>query len=560
MWRVAPRPGPRTLPWRGVVAAVALGAGLVAAAPRLEARPAGGKLAVATEHEVASREALRVLEAGGNAVDAAVTAALVAGVVSPSSSGLGGGGFALAWSAERATPTLLDFRETAPAGVVPAEFEARPFEGPRRGRYVGVPGEARGLHELHRRLGKRPWGELVAPAVRVARTGFAVSRHLAGAIAGTRALADDPALSRTFLAGGKPAAVGQLVKNEPLAATLERLAAEGPTALTEGAAAAEIEATVRGAGGTLTAAELAAYQVVERQPLLVRWQGYDVYTMPPPSAGGMTLAQALGMLEPGELRRLGGSSGAYQHLLAEVLRGALADRMRYLGDPDHVEVDLGELLSPARLAARRRKIALDRTHGIPRFGLEEHGTHHLITADARGNVVSLTTTVNRAFGARLATPTGGVVLNDELDDFTAAADVRPFDLKESPNRARAGARPVSSMTPTIVLRDGKPVLAIGGSGGPTITTNVTQLVLARLVFGTAPAALVAGRRFYVPTRGAYLWLEKGAPPELIADLEARGEIVGEMPFTTSAVQAIAFEGGRAVPASDPRKGGSALAR
>jgi gamma-glutamyltranspeptidase/glutathione hydrolase len=211
------------------------------------------------------------------------------------------------------------------------------------------------------------------------------------------------------------------------------------------------------------------------------------------------------------------------------------------------------------MAQRKKHIALDRTHAAPRFGLEEHGTHHLVTADAQGNFVSLTTTVNRVFGAKISSDDSGVVLNDELDDFSKQKDVVPFGMKQSPNRPRPGARPVSSMSPTLVVKNGEVVLAIGGSGGTTIPTNVTQLLLGRLAFGKRPAELVKMQRFYVPTSGPTILVEKGASEALRKDLEWRGEVVATMPFTSSGVQLIAVERGRKLPASDPRKHGSALA-
>jgi len=534
---------------------------LLATAPTGRAQRAQGRLAAATEHPLCSREALAQMRAGGNAIDAAVAAALVAGVVAPTSSGLGGGGFALVWLGAERRPYLLDFRETAPAKIDVEAFERRPFSPSERGRMVGVPGELRGIYQLHAKFGRRSWQDVVSPAIRYAKTGYAVGQHLGSMTRRYRKqLRADPGLARVFLPGGKPAAVGRRVTNPALAATLEQIATQGSRVLYEGAMASDlITAAARGQSPT-TLADLRAYRPVERQPIHVKWEGYDVYTMPLPSAGGMMLAQTLGMYSRAELLKLGWQSGAYQHLVAEALRGAVADRMRYLGDPAYQSVDLARLLSPKRLELRRRSIALDRSHALPRFGLEEGGTHALVTADATGNWVSLTTTVNTAFGAELTGQRSGVVLNDELDDFTKRADVLPFGMKESPNRPRAGARPVSSMTPTIVVKDGSAVLALGGSGGTAIATNVTQLVLARLVFGTGPDAAVKAPRFYIPTQGAFIWLERGASKRLVADLEARGEIVGTTPFTKSAVQLIAETGGRKVAAADPRKHGSAIAQ
>lgn len=545
-----------------------LGALLLAAAvllflalPQPVRAQAAGRSAVASENASVTSAALGVLRSGGNAVDAAVTAALMGGVASPTSSGIGGGGFALVWLAAEKRVVCLDFREMAPAGVDAPAFERRPLPDSERAKLTGVPGEVAGLFELHKRFGKKPWKDVVAPAADAATKGFVVSAFLANALSNyQKKLTIDAHIAQVFYPGGKPAAVGSRLKNEKLGATLTRIGAEGPNAFYSGNVAKDLVAASASAGGALTEKDLSAYAPKERTPLHAKWEGYDVYTMPPPSAGGMMLVQTLKLFSKDELKRLGRESGAYQHLVAEGMRGAIADRMRYLGDPDFEKFDIGKLIGDARMKARRGRIAIDRTHAVPRFGLEESGTHHLITSDAGGNVVALTTTVNRTFGTKLAAPQSGVVLNDELDDFTAAADVAPFGMKQSPNRPRPGARPVSSMTPTIVVRDGQPVLALGGSGGTTIATNVTQLVLAHLVFDRAPADAVKDRRFYVPTSGDSILLEKGAPEALVKDLKFRGEVVGTMRFTQSAVQMMSFDKGRVTAASDPRKGGTAAVR
>ncbi len=543
-----------------IVPGLLVAAALSGLAPDMRAQGRGSRLAAATENSLATRAALQQMQAGGNAVDAVVAAALVGGVASPVSSGIGGGGFALVWDATKHAPYLVDFREVAPQGIDVAAFEKRPFDKEVRGRYTGVPGEVAGLYRLHQRFGKLKWADLFAPAIRYAKNGFPVESHVAGTLKfAQKSLAIDPGIASVFFPGGKPAAVGQMLQRPKLAATLEKIAAQGPSALYEGDVAADIVGADRSLGGALTADDLKRYQPVERAPLHVKWEGYDVYTMPPPSAGGVMLVEALELYSKAELEKLGHGSGPYQHMVAEALRGAIADRMRYLGDPAFQKDDVAGLTSAARMAARRKRIAVDRTHALPRFDQDEHGTHHMVTADAAGNFVSLTTTVNTVFGAKYTAPQSGIVLNDEMDDFTKAKDVAPFGIKESPNRPRPGARPVSSMTPTIVVKDGAVVLALGGSGGMTIATNVTEMLLARLVFGCAPVKCVAEPRFYIPPHGASLLLEKGAAPDLVRDLEWRGEVVGTMPFTTSAVQMIAAQGGRKLPAADPRKQGSAQA-
>jgi gamma-glutamyltranspeptidase/glutathione hydrolase len=535
-------------------------AGLALALPDGTLRAAEPQGAAASEHPLVTRAALDVLEHGGNAVDAAIAATLMAGVVSPSSSGLGGGGFALVSKPGAPEPTLLDFRETAPQGLDASALERRPLPANERGHLVGTPGEARGLDELSRRFGKRKWSELTAIAERRARLGYPVGQHLARTLASRFAadLRSDAGLSALFFPGGRASVAGAVIKNPKLAATLRRLGAEGPRAIYEGKIAAELVGTARSAGSALSAEDLLGYAVEERKPLRVSWAGYELYIMPAPSAGGLLLAETLGMWSREELARLGYQSGAYQHALAETFRSALLDRFRNVGDPKFVPVNEASLLVPARLAERRKALSLDRTHSLPTLAQTEHGTHHLVVADRDGMVVSLTTTVNRVFGSKLLAPDSGIVLNDQLDDFTAERDVRALGLSTNPNAARAGARPVSSMTPTIVFHDGQPVLALGGSGGMAISTNVTQLLLGRLVFDKPLSALVEAPRFYVPTQGPNtILLEDGAPPALTADLVYRGERVGKAWSVATAVQLLARSSTGWESAADPRKFGAA---
>lgn len=530
---------------------------MLARAPRLQAGVPGA--AVATENATATRDALAILDAGGSAADAAIVAALVAGVTAPTSSGLGGGGFAMFWDEKAQKMSVLDFRERAPRAISPAEFENRPLPPGEEGRLVGTPSELAGLIELHRRAGKLPFSALVKKAEARARNGFVVSQHLAAMLGyGEKKLARSPQLKSLFFPKGKAAVVGQRVVNTELAETLARIAREGGSVMTEGPLALQMVEATQAAAGALTLEDLAEYRVVEREPLRIRYDGKDVYTMPPPSAGGLMVAELLMMFSPDELRTLGFGTPAYQHLLAEGMRGAIADRMRYIGDPDIEKVDLQALMDERRLAARKAKIALDRTHALPLFGQEEHGTHHLVTSDRSGNVVSLTTTVNRLFGSTLVTASGGVVLNDQLDDFTKQADVLPFGMKESPNRPRPLARPVSSMTPTIVIEGGQAVLALGGSGGMTIPTNVSQVLLGCLVFGQTPDQAVRAPRILIPLGPDTIMVDPGTPEQHKEDLAFRGERVAEARFRSHAVQVLSRRDGVVRAASDPRKFGEAL--
>lgn len=535
---------------------------LVLTAPGGKAESKPARVAVATENAVSTREGLAELAAGGNAVDAIVRAALVAGIASPSSSGLGGGGFALVWRAAAREPYVLDFRETAPAELDAAAFELRPFKPEERARATGVPGEIAGLWQLQHELGKRSWRDVALPAARVAESGYEVSQHLSRAVAspGAKLVSTDAGLARLFFPAGKPIPAGKTLKNEKLARTLRELAQKGKAAFYEGELGRQLVATARAKSGALSETDLSRYRPLARQAIHVSWEGYDVYTMPPPSAGGLMVAETLGMYSKAALQRLGRGTAAFQHVLAEAMRGAVSDRMRFVGDPDFERVDVAALLDPQRLAARKRSISAERTQALARFPENEHGTHHLLAIDAEGNVASLTTTVNNAFGAKLSVPESGIVLNDELDDFTKQKDVTPLGLRESPNRPRPGARPVSSMTPTVVVKDGKVVFALGGSGGTLIATNVTQLLVQRLAFGLSPEELVRLPRFAVPTTGPSLMLEAGAEKSLLDDLAWRGEVTEIMKQNASAVQIIAVDDDRVSAAADPRKFGSALTR
>lgn len=558
----SPRPRRRSL-WLGLSSIAGVAGALASALPTAGAAGAPRSYAVATESPGATREAGKLLEAGGNAVDAAVCATLVAGVTNPSSSGIGGGGFAMVWSAREKKATVLDFRETAPAAIDVALMDKRPLAEDKRGQAVGVPGEVAGLYELHRRYGKTPWPDVVGRAVRVAAQGFAAEPHTAGQLEEQKAtpLARSHAFRSAYFPGGNPARAGATLRVPKLAATLRLIAAQGRRGFYEGKVAADVVSAVKAAGGGMTAADLGGYETVAREPLRVVWEGKEVLTMPAPSAGGLLLAQTLSLFSKAELLAMQAEQGKRIHLLAEAMRGAFADRMRYFGDPDLTPVDSDALLAPARMKRRKARLAEDRTHTQPRFGLEEQGTHHLITADADGNWVSLTTTVNAPFGAKVVAEQSGVILNNELEDFTPSQSLAPFGMTQNPNAPRPGARPVSSMAPTLVLEGGAPVLALGGSGGISIAPNITQVLLSYLAFGAAPDAAVAAPRFLIPAprSGQTLSLESPLAAEHAADLERRGEIVGRRDWKP-AVQLVARQGGALHAVADPRKQGSGHAR
>jgi gamma-glutamyltranspeptidase/glutathione hydrolase len=552
-----PRKLRRLLETSALVGAVS--GGLVAAAPQAGALPAAKSYAVASESPGATNEAARVLDAGGNAFDAMVCAALISGFTNPSSSGMGGGGFAMLWSARDQKAVVLDFRETAPAGVDAALLDKRPLAENVRGQAVGVPGEVSGLFEMHQRYGKMPWRELVSRAARIAAQGFVVEPHTEGQLEEQKAspIARSPMFRATYFPANTPAKAGAKLRAVKVAATLRLIADQGKRGFYEGRVAQDLVSAVKAAGGSLALTDLNAYQTLERQPLRVVWDGKEVLTMPAPSAGGLLLAQTLALFSKAELAALDDAPAKRIHLLAEAMRGAFADRVRYVADPAFVNVDFPKLLAPERMKRRRALVAEDRTHTQPRYGLEEQGTHHLVTADGDGNWVSLTTTVNGPFGAKVAGEQSGVILNNELEDFTPSANLALFGMTENPNRPRPGARPTSSMAPTLVLEQGKPVLALGGSGGLTIAPNVTQVLLG-LLDGVPALEAVSAPRFTIPSpkSGQTLNLEAELAKRFGADLEARGELILARNWKNS-VQVVSRRAGVFSAAADPRKLGLA---
>ncbi len=535
----------------------------------------GNGVAVVSDHAEATRAALDAIHAGGNAIDGAIAATLALGVVGPNASGLGGGGFALVYVGKEKRAYALDFRETAPAevnagGIISRASHADPSQ---RGVAVGIPGEPAGLEWLSHRFGRRTLADDAAGATQLARDGFAVSRTVLRSVDWShQELATVPALSTAFLLpGGATIPFAHGVKRPDLATTIARFGTEGAAPFYKGDIAAQIVKSADALGGTLTAADLAAYEPKIREPLGRTIDGRTVLTFPAPSAGGLMLLEVLqmyGASRTSALAAMGFESSAYLHTVAEAIRGAMADRARIAGDPEAVPdmaAAYDRALEPAQLAARRARIDPNHTLNAPEFRIREQGTSHVVVADREGNVVSLTTTVNEAFGSRIIAGDTGILLNDELDDFSAPADVKAFGvIGLGPNRPRGRARPVSSMTPTIVIQNGVPILAIGGSGGSRIATGVTQAALARLVFGLDPGACVSAPRVHVDGPTPEVIVSSDVPEDVRQGLRARGEQVRDDTYPFSAVQMIAWERSslgtaRVLAAADPRKDGFAVA-
>ncbi len=546
-----------------VALAAGLCPGLLAAASRPAVRGSGG--AVASEHPEATRVGLQALAAGGNAVDAAVATALALAVVYPEAGNLGGGGFAVVKMGELLAS--LDFRETAPAAATAGMFldaAGKPIVeaslvGPLAS---GVPGSPSGLFELHRRFGRLPWKEVVAPAQRLAEEGFIVDSHLVTVLADdAKLLARFPETAATWLPGGAPPPVGGTLRQPDLADTLAAYAEEGPAAITTGPVAAAVEAAAKRWGGVLTAGDLAAYQPVWREPLHFQVFGWQAASMSLPSSGGVILAQAAAQLEALGWRDLPRFGARRAHLLIEVLRQVYADRY-FLGDPSTTEVQPADLLSSAALAERRARIRSDRV--TPSASLmpalasaESDETTHLSVADGQGNLVALTTTLNGLFGCGLYVPGAGFFLNNEMDDFAVApGQANLFGLIQgAANQVRPGKRMLSSMSPVIAWRTdgGLDAVALGGRGGSRIPTNSLQVLLNVLVDGDPLQTALDRPRLH------HQWLPDAAQaepdalsPETRAALEALGHVI-EISPRAAKVQAVRrLPDGKLEAATDPR--------
>ncbi|MHB8796829.1 MAG: gamma-glutamyltransferase [Thermoanaerobaculia bacterium] len=525
---------------------------------------------VASAAPEASQAGAEMLAAGGNAMDAALAAALALAVVYPQAGNLAGGGFLVVRTPDGVV-RALDFRETAPAGATREMFlgkDGRPVAGSSTTTALAVatPASVRGYAEAHRLLGRLPWATVVAPAERLAREGFVVPAGLSEDLAEERELLSRwDETRRLFFPGGRPLAPGARLTQPELASTLGRIAREGPDAFHRGEIAARIAAFVRAGGGVLSEHDLAGYAPVWRAPEEIRFGDLVVHTMPLPSSAGLVLRSVLAQLEVARGTGSFRPDAAGYHLLLEAERRAYADRNRWLGDRDCVEVPLAELLEPGRLALLGGSIDPDRSTpstSVPgSLAREREETTHLSVATPDGFAVSLTTTLNGSFGNGAIVPGTGVLLNNEMDDFAAAPGTPNLYglVQGSANAVQAGARPLSSMAPAIVERSGRPLLVVGSPGGSTIPTTVLQ-VLLRAAGGEELASAVAAPRLHHQHTPDVVFFERGrVPSELLEGLRRRGHALRER-GSIGRVHAVAFApDGRLVGAADPRGYGASAA-
>jgi len=534
-------------------AAPFLGRARVAEAPRAM---------VVSGSPIASAVGRGVLRRGGNAVDAAVAVGLALAVVHPEAGNLGGGGFMLIRAAGGEV-SALDYRETAPAAATRDMY--RDATGRRTDRSVtgqlasGVPGSVAGLVEAHRRFGRLAWQDLVEPAVRLARDGFVIDSYRSASIASdTSRLARFPASVTSFLPGGRAPAPGTTLRQPDLAATLALVRDSGAAGFYRGVVADLIVAEMRRGGGIISAADLAAYRALWREPIRVSYRGDTVYSMAPVSSGGVTLALMLNIMEG--YQGLAFGSPELLHREAEAMRRAFTDRNRWLGDPAFVTLPLERLLSKEYAATLRAQIDPSRATPTPPFdpGREGPSTTHYSVVDADGMAVSTTTTLNNSYGSAVTVTGAGFLLNDEMDDFATAPGLpNMYGLVEGEANAIApGKRMLSAMTPTIVVDpSGRLLLVVGSPGGPTIITQVYH-VISNLVdhHMTLPQAVEAPRLHHqaLPDR---IQLERyGFPEPVVAALRSLGhEVTFRSPMGDVEAILRTTRGWQGV--SDPRRGG-----
>jgi gamma-glutamyltranspeptidase / glutathione hydrolase len=504
---------------------------------------------------LASEVGASILRQGGNAADAAVAVGFALAVTWPSAGNLGGGGFSLVRMADGAV-NFLDYREVAPAAsgrdfYLDAKGDVIPQASTLGYRAVGTPGTVAGLALLHQKYGKLPWKKLLEPARRLAKEGFIVDEYLASSLESNRDdLTQFPISNRIFLKEGKGFIAGDKFVQPELSWSLAQIQKKGANAFYRGEIAQRLVGAIQKGGGVMTLDDLANYTAKEREPLQGRYKTYHIITAPPPSSGGALLLAMLGMLEKDDLAKLGFGSAAYNHLLVETMRRAYADRSEWFGDPDFVNNPLKQLLAPEYLAQRRASINLNKATSSSdikpgKFSIEESmETTHYTVIDAEGNIVSTTYTLNGSYGSGATAEGTGILLNNEMDDFTTKPGTpNMFGLIQNDRNAIAPRkRPLSSMTPTIILEDNKPMLALGSPGGPTIINSVFQVTLNLLEFNmNIQAAIDAPKLHHQWLPDRILFEPLGLNPDTKKIMETMGHTFGERSFQFGDVQAVYFD-------------------
>lgn len=523
---------------------------------------------VASVNPLATEAGLKVLQSGGNAIDAAVAVGFTLGVVDTHNSGIGGGCFMLIRLANGKC-VAIDGREMAPAAATRDMF-VRAGKGDTELSQTGalasgVPGEVAAFDYAVKHHGRKPWKELILPAAAIAEQGFAISAGYAVRLRSVlNELSKFEASRAIFLKDGKAPVAGEILKQPELAATYRAIAEQGSDWFYRGPFAETTGKWMKANGGIMTAADFANYRIVLREPVETTYRGFQVVSFPPPSSGGVHLIQMLNILEKFKLKSLDETTRL--HVIAESMKLAFADRAYWLGDPDFANVPRG-LLSKRYAASLARKINLKHTIEVPTHGtppgwerdlFEKHTTHWSV-ADAEGNWVACTATINTTYGSKVVIPGTGVVMNNEMDDFSVQPGVpNAFGLiGAEANAVGPGKRPLSSMTPTIVLKRGKPIIAVGAAGGPKIISAVLQELVAMLDLELSPTEAVAAPRIHQQWSPDELMVEKALPDPVLAALTARGHTVRELSaLSVSHLVARSPDGKSFLGAADPRASGS----
>jgi gamma-glutamyltranspeptidase/glutathione hydrolase len=527
---------------------------------------------VVAQEAMAARIGVEILQKGGNAVDAAVAVGFAMAVTYPRAGNIGGGGF-MVIHRSGGGDTVIDYRETAPGAIndksfLDAQGNADPHKSRDSGLAIGVPGTVAGLALAAAKYGSGHFtlAELVAPAIALARDGIVVADDTADSLLVDRPrLARWPSSAKIFLkADGSALAEGDRLVQPELAATLSAIAKNGPDAFYQGPVAEKLAAAAQAAGGVMTANDLKDYRAIEREPVRGNYRGYDIVSMPPPSSGGVALIEMLNIIEGYDLARQDRAQALY--LMVETMKRAYADRAWFLGDPDRVQIPVARLTSKSYAAQWRATI--DPAHATPASELragalvdrEGHNTTHFSVIDRFGNAVSNTYTINFSYGVGLVAEGTGVLLNNELDDFAAKANAPNAYglLGDAANAPAPGKRPLSSMTPTIVLKDGKPFLVTGSPGGSFIINVVLQIVANVIDRGMDIASAVSAPRVHDQWMPDRVTAEPALPTDLVAALQARGENVVVRPLTTSANSILVTPAGIS-GAADPRTRGALAA-
>ena len=509
--------------------------------------------ALATDSPYATQIGLRVLQAGGSAIDAAVAAAFVLAVAQPQSGNLGGGGFLTYYDAKERGVWILDFREASPGA--PPSGKPSLLRGAAA---AAVPATVAGLAAMHSRFGVRPWRDLVSPAARLAAAGVRVDLDLAGAISAAKRERSADAYAATaavFYPGKVGLAPGGTLVQPELAATLARIAEKGAVDFYSGEIARKLVDESRKAGGSLTLRDLRMYAPVWRAAIRLSFREHDIYAAPPPSAGGLVIGSMLKILADASLQPGAFGDARSIHLISEASRRAAIDRDHHLSDPSAMQTSLRDLLSDDRASRWRQSIDLNRA--TPTSTLVEpgssspssHHTTHITVVDARGNIASLTTTLGDELGSGFLVPRCGFFLNDALRDFS--------DVQGVPNSIAGSKRMATSVAPTIVFRNGKPIVVIGSAGGAAIPQIEVEILLRLIVGGDSLAAAIAAPRFEQQAIPEELAFESGLVPALTLEaLAAMGHASTPRPSIGN-VNAIMWEGDKLIAVADPRHGGAA---